>query len=273
MKNVIIRALSGIVYVALVLSCTWAGGYWFAALALLLGLGGMAELFRLAGNSTGTPRHPLIYSLDLLCGAILIISPCQPWLLPAALLYFPARMIAEIYSHDENPAAETGKSFLAICYVAVPVASLTAMRILIQPGFSLVLATFILIWISDTGAFCVGSLIGKRPLFPRISPKKSWEGFFGGVIFCIAAALVMKYCFASCFAEESAAFMITLGITVPVAATLGDLVESMLKRAAGVKDSGNIMPGHGGFLDRTDSLLAVSPIVLVLYLLFNMAGL
>lgn len=267
MKNVVVRSLSGIVYVALILFCTFYGSYWFLALGLLLGIGGMVELFRLADNGTEQKKHPLIFALDLMAGVVLITSQFYP-LYPLLLLYFPVRLISELYTRDTNPSSALGRSFLALAYVAVPIAALMYLREVTGFGLQIVLAMFILIWVSDTGAFCVGCLFGKHRLFERISPKKSWEGFFGGMAFCIAACLVMKYCFPIFFNNIPLQLMLILGVAVPVAATLGDLVESMLKRAAGVKDSGNIMPGHGGFLDRTDSLLVVAPVVLVIFCLF-----
>lgn len=263
MKNVVVRSLSGIVYIALIVFCTLSGSYWFLALTVLLGLGGMYELFRLADNDEEKKRHPAIYAMDMVAGTALVITPFYPILLTLAFLYVPLRLILEIYTKDEAPLKSVGVSFLSIMYVAFPLAALSQLLMISRSG-SLVLAMFILIWISDTGAFCVGSLIGKHRLFPRISPKKSWEGFFGGVAFCICAAFIMKQFFGGFFESESWLLMLSMGVTVPCAATLGDLVESMFKRAAGVKDSGNIMPGHGGFLDRTDSLLIVSPIVLFL---------
>ncbi len=122
---------------------------------------------------------------------------------------------------------------------------------------------FILIWLSDTGAFCVGSLIGKHRLFERISPKKSWEGFFGGLIFCLIAGLVMFYGFHSYFLIMNLWQMLGFCAMVCVMGTWGDLVESLIKRSLGVKDSGHLLPGHGGILDRIDSLLVVVPGVTV----------
>ena len=124
-------------------------------------------------------------------------------------------------------------------------------------GMLIALFMFVCIWLNDTGAYLVGCTIGKHRLFERISPKKSWEGFFGGMVFCIAAGA-----FAHLLIGGSQAIWIPFAIIVSVFATWGDLVESLIKRTAGVKDSGNIMPGHGGVLDRIDSLLFVAPAIL-----------
>jgi phosphatidate cytidylyltransferase len=123
-----------------------------------------------------------------------------------------------------------------------------------------------MIWLNDTGAYCVGSLLGKHRLCERLSPKKSWEGFFGGLVFCIAAGIVASYI----LSDSIYSFMIitiSLGVVVCVFATVGDLFESLIKRTLHVKDSGNLIPGHGGILDRIDSLLFVAPAVFFFYAL------
>ena len=129
-----------------------------------------------------------------------------------------------------------------------------------------------MIWMNDTGAFLVGCTIGKHRLFERISPKKSWEGFWGGMFFCVMTGVGYYYLISEVPATiNSLPFFIILGIIVSVFATFGDLVESMFKRSVGVKDSGNLIPGHGGILDRIDSLLFVIPAVafyLVIQFLF-----
>ena len=125
------------------------------------------------------------------------------------------------------------------------------------------LSIFIFNWVNDTGAYCTGMLFGKHRLFERISPKKSWEGSIGGAVFSIIAAIVMAHF----FTFLSTGVWIGLGLTVVVFGTWGDLTESLMKRTLGIKDSGNILPGHGGMLDRFDSTLMVVPAAVVyLYL-------
>ena len=123
------------------------------------------------------------------------------------------------------------------------------------------------IWLYDTGAYCVGMLLGRHRLFERISPKKSWEGVIGGIIACVAGAYVTNYWFDEFFQVPDINVWVGLSVVVAVFATFGDLVESLIKRTVGVKDSGNILPGHGGILDRIDSLLLVAPAVLIYLLL------
>ena len=180
---------------------------------------------------------------------------------PLPILLVLARFIAGLYLKEQSPIASWANSCFTICYVAVPLTMLAL--ILHTYGMLIALFMFVCIWLNDTGAYLVGCTIGKHRLFERISPKKSWEGFFGGFVFCIAAGAAANLY----FTEESWLQWAVLGAVVSIAATLGDLIESLIKRTVGVKDSGNIMPGHGGILDRIDSLLLVAPATLV-YLLF-----
>ena len=139
----------------------------------------------------------------------------------------------------------------------------------------LVLMMFVMIWLNDTGAYCVGSLFGRHRLCERLSPKKSWEGFWGGMAFCIIAGAVC--CFINngwSMASEGCAISLVkwvgLGMLVSLMSTWGDLFESLIKRSLGVKDSGHLIPGHGGILDRIDSLLLVAPATFVYGLLTSL---
>ena len=184
------------------------------------------------------------------------------WII-ALLAYFITRLVAQLYAHPANHLHCLAQSMLAMAYVALPMSLLNVIYFDYSP--KLLLAAFILIWLNDTGAYCVGTLIGKHRLFERISPKKSWEGFWGGLAFCIAATWLLQWLdlFPACWSIAAA---VGFAIVTSVFATWGDLCESLIKRTLGVKDSGNIMPGHGGILDRIDSLLLVAPATL-LYLL------
>jgi phosphatidate cytidylyltransferase len=127
------------------------------------------------------------------------------------------------------------------------------------------LSIFIFLWVNDSGAYCVGSLLGRHKLFPRISPGKSWEGSIGGAVFVLAAAYAISY-FLDTDQMLAMPVWLGLGLVVVVFGTWGDLVESLFKRTLGIKDSGNILPGHGGMLDRFDSsLLAIPAAVIYLY--------
>ena len=182
----------------------------------------------------------------------------------AYLLYFALRMILQLYMKSDNALQSLADSALTQVYVALP---LSLLNILYDEG--VLLAIFILIWLNDTGAFCVGSMLGKHRLFERISPKKSWEGFWGGMAFCIIAGVVFYFC-GGTFGNLKLAEWIMLGICVSAFSTWGDLAESLLKRTLKVKDSGHLIPGHGGILDRIDSLLLVSPTSVIYFILIEL---
>jgi phosphatidate cytidylyltransferase len=268
MKNLLTRSLTGAIYVAVIIGAIMLGSWWFWGLVMILGLLGVSEFNRITNKSFVSYATTL---LDLIGTAILITSVAMSVLVDSTdfgqgliMLFFYgiyviARFIAQLYMHDGNPLSHLANSILGQVYIALPLAMLEALYSL--AGKEIVLCMFILIWLSDTGAFCVGSLLGKHRLFERISPKKSWEGFFGGFAFCIIAAIAFYYLLPNCFHSMNIVAMIGFGALVCIFGTWGDLVESLIKRSLNVKDSGNLLPGHGGILDRIDSLLIVVPAV------------
>ena len=156
---------------------------------------------------------------------------------------------------------------MAVAYIAVPFGLMMYFFnpvVLSGPfHYGIVLGFLVILWLNDTGAYFVGSLIGKHKLFERISPGKTWEGSFGGVLFALLTAWGISFI----FRQLNVTQWMTLAIIIVISGTLGDLVESMLKRSLGIKDSGNILPGHGGLLDRFDAVLLSAPFVFV-YLAF-----
>lgn len=184
--------------------------------------------------------------------------------------------IAELYLKNENPIMNWAYTMLGQMYIALPISMINVLAFQRDANgqmtidMLLPLSIFIFLWTNDTGAYCSGSLFGKHKLFPRISPAKSWEGSIGGGILVVIVAALIGYS----TTNESGVNMLTipqwigLGIVVAVFGTWGDLVESLFKRTLGVKDSGNILPGHGGMLDRFDSsLMAIPAAVVYLYAL------
>ncbi|MBO7572215.1 MAG: phosphatidate cytidylyltransferase [Bacteroidales bacterium] len=166
--------------------------------------------------------------------------------------------IIQLFEHDTKQEERLGKSFLALIYIALPLSLATYIG---MTDNQLIMAVFILIWISDTMAYLVGCKFGKHKIFERISPKKSWEGAIGGFVFTITAAAFGGYLFPKLGFEVWQ--WCVIGATVGVFAILGDFIESMFKRSAGVKDSGNLIPGHGGLLDRLDSFIFTIPWVTI----------
>ena len=185
-------------------------------------------------------------------------------------------MVAELYMKAKDPINNWAYTMLSQLYIALPLSLLNVLAFRsngynIQYSYLAPLAIFVFLWINDAGAYCVGSLIGRHKLFPRISPGKSWEGSIGGGFLVVAIAVLIWYLTDKYGVNDlglTAAEWGGMGLVVVVFGTWGDLIESLFKRTLGIKDSGNILPGHGGMLDRFDStLMAVPAAVVYLYTL------
>lgn len=275
MNNMLLRAISGTVYVALIVCSIIFGGAWgFPALCCLFALLATIEFGHLC--SSGGKAPGAIVVADVIGALVLTASPAlilnaaacptaEAWKVGAAMLalftaYLLVRLTMQLYIRSVSPLTSWTASLAGQLYIALPLALASLVYLISGPG--IVLTMFIMIWLNDTGAYLVGSRIGRRRLFERISPKKSWEGFFGGMAFCIIAAVVIKCCMGSYAPGMSVWALCVYAVLACVFATWGDLVESLVKRTLGVKDSGRMMPGHGGILDRIDSLLFVAPLTL-----------
>lgn len=275
MNNMLLRAISGTVYVALIVCSIIFGGAWgFPALCCLFALLATIEFGHLC--SSGGKAPGAIVVADVIGALVLTASPAlilnaaacptgEAWRMGALMLalftaYLLARLTMQLYIRSVSPLTSWTASLAGQLYIALPLALASLVYLMSGPG--IVLTMFIMIWLNDTGAYLVGSRIGSRRLFERISPKKSWEGFFGGMAFCIIAAVVIKWCMGSYAPGMSVWALCVYAVLACVFATWGDLVESLVKRTLGVKDSGRMMPGHGGILDRIDSLLFVAPLTL-----------
>jgi phosphatidate cytidylyltransferase len=276
MMNLIKRVLSGVIYIALIVAAILlldnSPVMYLLVFPLLIVLG-IGEMITMAKDDAS--QSWLVNVIDMLGGIGVFVafylhyegSTVQSrsmWLLPIAA-YLICRTIVQLYRPQQNAVRSLERSFFSLGYVALPVAMLNGIMSITAPR--LLLGMFIFIWLYDTGAYCVGMLLGRHRLFERISPKKSWEGVIGGIVFCIVGAYVTHQWFNEFFQVPDLPTWMGLSVVVAVFATFGDLVESLIKRTVGVKDSGNILPGHGGILDRIDSLLLVAPAVFIYLLL------
>jgi len=272
LKGIGLRTFSGLIYVGIIVGAILAGGYWILLLVLLFGLISTLEFTKISRkDSLCCNPCGLAACLDVIIVACIIRSAFfsqtmkSASVLPLALtaLLICIRMIVQLYSKDKNPLNSIALSALKYLYLGFP---LGCMGIIGYKTPYLLLAIFLLIWINDTGAYLFGCTFGKHKLFERISPKKTWEGFFGGFITTTLSAVLFGI-FGNLYLHtpiyDSITLSIGLGALVSVFGTWGDLFESMIKRTLLIKDSGNIIPGHGGILDRIDSLLFVLPPALI----------
>ena len=275
-NNFIQRAVTGVLFVIVLVGCILYSPLSFGILFTIISVLSVHEFAQLVSKSSEVSINKTITALGGAYLFLALMSFCTqqsvgarvflPYL--GLLLYM---MITELYLKKKNPTGNWAYSMLSQLYVALPFALLNVLAFQNSPETGSVtynpilpLSIFVFIWLSDTGAYCVGSLIGKHRLFERISPKKSWEGSIGGGIFSIASSLR----FAHFFPFMPGWQWVGLAIVVVIFGTWGDLTESLMKRQLGIKDSGNILPGHGGMLDRFDSaLMAIPAAVVYLYAL------
>lgn len=278
------RAIFGAMYVAVIVGGIISGQVVFLFLLLLLSTLGVNEFLTMVNPAPESKQQGaiglLLRALDCLGAAVLVVtiwsSPLfysgpvssAPYLgvffpgMITYVLYLVMRLCTQLWITTQSPLRSLSTSMMSQLYVALPLA---LMCLIYRMSPELLLLLFVLVWVNDTFAYLCGRALGKHKLWERISPKKTWEGFWGGALFTvIVAALCGVY---GPFDPLGVLPLALLGLVVSVTGTLGDLVESLLKRTVGVKDSGKIIPGHGGILDRIDSMLVVSPSALV-YLFF-----
>ena len=276
MKNLRVRTLSGAVLAAVVLGAVIWSQWSFGLLLMALLVVGMSEFYSLAEKQGSHPQR----IVGLVAGAVLFAlnfafvsddieileSARQAFACELAflLLSLPAMFICELYRRQGNPAADIGTTLMGVVYVALPFSVMCYIPMIGSDVWNpwVMLFYIFIIWCNDVFAYLVGMSVGRHRLFERLSPKKSWEGFFGGV----AGAVVMGLVAARVLDGGYVAWA-GLALVAAVSGVLGDLVESMFKRAADVKDSGALIPGHGGVLDRFDAMLLSAPFVFV-YMLF-----
>ena len=277
MKNLITRSITGVLFIAIIVVCFMCPEGMIMVFALVTGLT-VWEYTGLVNQIDGVTVNRFIstaagvYLFLAIAGFCSGITPSAvfiPYLLSVIYLF-----ISELYTESKNAINNWAYTMLSQMYVALPLATINILAFRDIGGqvvFSYLtpLSIFIFLWANDTGAYCFGSLFGKHKLFPRISPGKTWEGSVGGGILVLVVAAIIGY-LESSNADQmvggstmSIPEWMGMGLVVVFFGTWGDLVESLFKRTLGIKDSGNILPGHGGMLDRFDSSLMAMPAAVV----------
>ncbi len=277
-KNLITRTITGVLFVAVMVAGFLRPHYMVILFAIITGM----TLWEYTGLVSDIPGVKVNRFISTVAGVYFFIAVAGnrlgfvegfsifvPYIL--TIIYL---LISELYLKNEQPINNWAYTMLGQMYIALPLSLINVLAFQmnghgrISIDMLLPLSIFIFLWANDTGAYCTGSLLGRHKLFPRVSPSKSWEGSIGGGILVLAVAALIGYL----TGQDNTPRMLSipewmgLGLVVTVFGTWGDLVESLFKRTLGIKDSGNILPGHGGMLDRFDSsLLAIPAAVVYLY--------
>lgn len=279
MNNFIVRAITGTLFVAAIVVCFINPTAMTLLFALITGMT-VWEFTGLVNMREGIDTNRMISTVAGVYFFIAMVGFCSALTPPTVFIPYLITLIyllvAELYAKNPDPISTWAYTMMSQLYIALPFSMLGVLAFRATPEgtvytYLMPLSVFVFLWINDTGAYCCGSLLGRHKLFPRISPGKSWEGSIGGAVF-VAAAAVLIWHLTELYGvndlQLNVAEWIGLGLVVTVFGTWGDLVESLFKRTLGIKDSGKILPGHGGMLDRFDSsLLALPAAVVYLYTL------
>ena len=288
MKTRIISALVGTVLLLGVLFCPYVWVF----------VAGMAALSAIAVwellHNTGIMKNLAVCIVSMIVSALVVLvvaaaqsvySVANPaWPMPADALVPPALALLAIYvvfmlvawfvCRKGVDLVTFGKAFILTVYATLGFGSLSALRVAHFGGLVVILIVLVIAWMSDTGAYFTGVLIGKHKMAPVISPKKTWEGFFGGWVFAIGCAallaVICNWAYAPTLHFSVSRFAVIAAILAPLS-VLGDLLASLIKRRCGIKDYGNLMPGHGGVMDRFDSVVFIAPLLYAIVWIADMS--
>ncbi len=263
-NNLLLRIVVGILGIPLILGALWWNQWSFAGFVVIIASLALKEFYGLIGKShqgIGIATGIAIIGVTFF-QFVYKIGPVY-YLIPLTLLYL--LFLFELYRKEENPFTKLAHTLLGLLYVSVPLSLFVSFGFMgDRYDWHLPIGILFLIWASDTGAYFVGKFLGRTKLFERISPKKTWEGTIGGALFTFGVGGVLAITFGHLLLWQ----WLVLSLIIIVFGGYGDLVESLLKRSLDKKDSSSILPGHGGFLDRFDSLLFASPFIAVFLKVF-----
>ena len=270
MKNFTQRTITGLLYVAVIIASVYFHPFAFIAVLTVIMVIAMAELYKLI---TADNIEPQVVT-GIGTGVVMLVSTSlfASGILPGQILSVPLLLIFllfffELFRRDGKTVNNLAFSLFGLIYIAFPLSLLPLLGYPkgLSEGYTpdIILGYFILIWLYDTGAYITGSFTGKHKIMETISPGKSWEGFLSGLVISIGVAFAI----AELFPILKRTDWIIIAAVSAVAGTFGDFIESGIKRNAGVKDSGSLLPGHGGMLDRIDSVLLSVPFVFIFLLI------
>ena len=268
MNNFLTRTITAVFFSITCVACIFFGGY-IHLLFFILSILAFNEYLKINGPKKRKALNRLYVLFALIISATFALAQLGAidekyiWI---NVFSMASVFLIELYQKEQLPFDQIGKLILGYAYVIIPFAMFTGLGYIVSGDYNyeIPLGFLFLVWANDSGAYVFGITIGKNRLFERISPKKSWEGLAGSILLSLCTA----YFFARFFPETPANIWYTMAILVVIFGTLGDLVESLFKRSINIKDSGSILPGHGGVLDRFDGLFMAAPIVYTYLLLF-----
>lgn len=267
------RSLTGVLFVTLVVLCVISGPFWFAGFFAIIVVITLLEYVTIVNKFKNASINPIWISLSGLLLFLAFFTYCLgfrnfvifvPFLLSMVFIF-----LRELFLKKTDPINNWALSVFGLVYIAIPFSILSVLAFNTKQGFGpdnysylIPLTLFVLIWCNDIGAYCVGRTLGRHKLFERISPNKTWEGSVGGAIFSIAVSLILSVLMPEVYGHLPVWAWAGMALVIVVFGTFGDLTESLMKRKLGIKDSGKILPGHGGLLDRFDSSLMAIPATL-----------
>jgi phosphatidate cytidylyltransferase len=265
--NTITRILVSLAAIPLIIFLCYYGRLPFLAFALFIGLTAYYEFYKMASKKTAYANK----YLGFIAVSVILINSYYNLIDFETIVYSVVLIVllTELFRNKNSAIFNTGTTLTGIFYVGLFASSLVKIRELFNysnfiynRGGLIILSVLITIWVCDSAAFFIGTPFGKHKLFKRVSPNKSWEGAFAGFVFSIVSVVALKSFFIDFLSWQDA---IAIGIITGIFGQIGDLIESLIKRDSGVKDSSSIIPGHGGIFDRFDSLLFTAPIIFLYF--------